>query len=119
MKNRLLFEKIVQSIAPAVTKYHLELQLKSKTRDESEFSLHRETPRYIAEDCSDIAKAIVNELEQTRDKTKQATAAKIMGTISTTELEKKETAPVTATAAATAGLKSKASKNGSSHQAKA
>lgn len=82
MKNRLLFEKIVQSIAPAVTSYHLELQLKNKTRDESQFTLHRDTSRYIAEDCSDIARAIVNELEQNRDRAKQASIEKIMGAIS-------------------------------------
>jgi hypothetical protein len=100
MKNRLLFEKIVQSIAPAVTQYHMELQLKNKKRDESEFTLHRETPRFIAEDCTDIAMAIVNELEQTRNQSKKATVAKIMEAISTKE-DQKNDAPAIAIAAGT------------------
>lgn len=115
MKNRLLFEKIVQSIAPAVTSYHLELQLKNKTRDESQFTLHRDTSRYIAEDCADIAKAIVSELEQTRDRSRQASVEKIMGTISTAPSSHATPGQAEATAA---GVKPRSSSNGNAHRSK-
>lgn len=71
MKNRLLFEKLMVAVAPAVTKYHLELQLSNKGKGESDFIMHGDTARYIAEDCSDIAKALVNEMERERSRGKE------------------------------------------------
>lgn len=71
MKNRLLFEKVMLSVAPAVTKYHLELQLNSKGKGESDFIMHRDTARYIAEDCADIARTMVEEMEMQREKGKR------------------------------------------------
>ncbi len=68
MKNRLLFEKVMLSVAPAVAKYHLELQLNSKGKGESDFIMHRDTARYIAEDCADNARTLVEEMEQQRQK---------------------------------------------------
>lgn len=76
MKNRLLFEKVMLSVAPAVTKYHLELQLNSKGKGESDFIMHRDTARYIAEDCADIARTLVEEMEQQRHKGKTPARAK-------------------------------------------
>jgi hypothetical protein len=74
MKNRLLLEKIMLSVAPAVTKYHLDLQLQNKSKGESDFTMHRDTSRYIAEDCSEIAAAIVEEIEKGRAKPKPSKA---------------------------------------------
>jgi hypothetical protein len=67
MKNRLLFEKMVLAVAPAVAKYHLNLQLTNKVKGESDFIMHPDTARYIAEDCSDIAAAMVREMENARE----------------------------------------------------
>ena len=72
MKNRLLFEKVMLSIAPAVTKYHLDLQLDSKQKGESDFIMHRDTARYIAEDCTDIARTIVEEVERQKEQSRSA-----------------------------------------------
>lgn len=56
------------AIAPAVAKYHLNLQLSRKEKGESDFIMHPDTARYIAEDCSDIAEAMVMEIENNREK---------------------------------------------------
>jgi len=68
MKNRLLYEKMMLALAPAVAKYHLNLQLSNKVKGDSDFIMHPDTARYIAEDCSDIASAMINEIENTRGK---------------------------------------------------
>jgi hypothetical protein len=63
MKNQQLITELFKSIAPAVTKFHLDLQLSSKTRDDSEYSVSTRTIQYIAEDTMDIALELAEELE--------------------------------------------------------
>ena len=74
--NKDLLEKAVLAVAPAVAKYHLDLQLSNKSGGESDFILDPDSARFIAEDSLDIAKAIIAELEAKPEPAKISEAAK-------------------------------------------
>lgn len=96
MTTKPLFEQLLIAVAPAVTKYHLDLQLSDKSEQESEFLLHPDTGRFIAEDAIDIAHAIMEELEAEKESPRKA---KVKAAVKKEGAEMSETKKASATKA--------------------